>query len=24
VSHALSDDPESQRAIDDVVGAIFG
>jgi len=24
VSHALSDDAESQRAIDDVVGAIFG
>jgi nitric oxide reductase NorQ protein len=24
VSHALSDDVESQRAIDDVVGAIFG
>ena len=24
VSHALTDDPESQRAIDDVAGAIFG
>ncbi len=24
VSHALSDDADSQRAIDDVAGAIFG
>jgi hypothetical protein len=24
VSHALTDDADSQRAIDDVAGAIFG